>query len=114
MNKSRRKFLGKAPAVALAAGVGVASGKIAMASPPPPPADGTRHLLEAFLDGQRQINGLLYEGDDLLLDVLRMIVPHVPGINLAAATAKLDQAAGYIDAVPGIDPPGCQPPGGGG
>jgi hypothetical protein len=77
-------------------------------------ADSTRHLLEAFLDGQRQINGLLYEGADLLLDILRMIIPHVQGIDLAAATAKLDEAAGYIDAVPGIDPPGCQPPGGGG
>lgn len=113
MNNSRRKFLGKAPAVAVAAGVGVASGKIAMASPPNG-NDGTKHLLEAFLAGQRQINGLLYEGDDLLLDVLRMIIPHVQGIDLAAATAKLDEAASYIEAVPGIDPPGCQPPGGGG
>ena len=113
MNKSRRKFLGKAPTVALAAGVGIASGKIAMASSLNG-NDGTRPLLDAFLAGQRQINGLLYAGDDLLLDVLRMIIPHVQGIDLAAATAKLDQAASYVDSVPGYDPPGCQPPGGGG
>jgi hypothetical protein len=34
MNKSRRKFLEKGPAVALAAGVGVVSSKVAIASSP--------------------------------------------------------------------------------
>ena len=43
-----------------------------------------------------------------------MVVQHVPGINLAAATAKLDQAEGYVGEVPG-PPPGCElPPGYGG
>ncbi|HEY0347212.1 MAG TPA: twin-arginine translocation signal domain-containing protein [Pyrinomonadaceae bacterium] len=58
MNKSRRKFLGKAPAVALAAGVGVGSGKIAMASPPTS-VDGTRPLLDAVIAGQGMYNGFL-------------------------------------------------------
>ena len=107
MNKSRRKFLGKAPAVAIAAGVGVASSKVAMASPP----EGTRHLLDDVIAGQRQINGFLYASDDLLLEVLRMVIPHVQGIDVAAANAKLDQAGGYIDSVPG-PAPGCEIPGG--
>jgi hypothetical protein len=111
MNKSRRKFLGKAPAVAIAAGVGVASGKIAMASPPTP-VEGTRPLLDAVIAGQGKYNGFLYASGDLLLEVLRMVVPHVSGIDLAAATAKLDQAEGYLDGVPSKDPPQCVlPPG---
>ena len=57
-------------------------------------------------------NGFLYAGDDLLLEVLRMIIPRVSGIDVAAATAKLDQAAGDIDQVPGDAPPGCEIPGG--
>lgn len=105
MNKSRRKFLGKAPAVAIGAGVGVTSSKIAMASPP----EGTRQLLDEVIANQKKINGRLYAGDDLILQVLRMIVPHV-AINHAAANAKLTEAEGYIDEIPGIDPPGCCEP----
>ena len=111
MNNSRRKFLGKAPAVALAAGVGVASGKIAMASPPTP-VEGTRQLLDDVIEGQRKINGHLYAANDLLLEVLRTVIHHVPGINVAAASAKLDEAESYIDQVPGDGPPGCEIPGG--
>ena len=114
MNKSRRKFLGKAPIAVAAAGIGVASGKIAMASAPTA-VEGTRPLLDAVIAGQGKYNGFLYASGDLLLDVLRMVIPHVQGIDLAAATAKLDQAAGYIDQVPGADPPHCElPPGYGG
>jgi len=114
MDKSRRKFLGKAPAVALAAGVGVASGKIAMASPSDG-NDGTRHLLDVVIQNQGVINGELYAANDLLLQVLRMVIPHVSGIDVAAANAKLNQAEGYIDAVPGSGPPECVlPPGYGG
>lgn len=109
MNNSRRKFLGKAPAVALAAGVGVASGKIAMASTPTP-VEGTRQLLDEVIANQKKINGRLYVGDDLILQVLRMVIPHVP-IDQAQANAKLTQAEGYIDEVPGFDPPGCCVPG---
>ena len=59
MNKSRRKFLGKAPAVVIGAGVGVASGKIAMASQSDWP-QGTKPLLDFMIAGQRKINGKLY------------------------------------------------------
>jgi hypothetical protein len=111
MNNSRRKFLGKAPAAALAAGVVVASGKIAMASPPTP-VEGTRPLLDAVIAGQAKINGSFYAVNDLLLDVLRTVIPHVQGIDVAAATAKLQEADGYLGPVPHIDPPGCElPPG---
>jgi hypothetical protein len=109
LNKSRRKFLGKGSAVALAAGVGVASGKIAMASPPTP-VEGTRQLLDAVIAGQGKYNGFLYVSGDLLLEVLRMVVPHVSGIDVAAATAKLDRAEGYLDKVPGKEPPYCELP----
>jgi len=109
MNNSRRKFLGKAPAAAVAAGVGVASGKIAMASSSNG-SDGTRHLLDAVIEGQGQYNGFLYVSGDLLLEVLRMVVPHVSGIDVAAATAKLNRAEGYLDQVPGKVPPFCELP----
>jgi hypothetical protein len=113
MNNSRRKFLKKGPAVAAAAAVGVTSGQIAMASPPDN-NEGTRPLLETVIRNQRKINGRLYAANELLLEVLRMAVPNVPGIDVAAATAKLNQAEGYIDEVPGFVPPGCElPPGGG-
>jgi hypothetical protein len=112
MNNSRRSFLGKAPAAALAAGVGVASAKIATASPVDG-NEGTRPLLDAIIAGQRKINGRLYAANELLLEVLRTIVPLVP-INQAAAIAKLAEAEDYIEAVPG-EPPGCElPPGYGG
>jgi len=116
MNKSRRKFLEKGPSIALAAGVGVATGKIAVASPPAANSDGTRPLLDAVIDGQAKINGRLYYSNELMLDVLRALIANVPGIDAADAEAKLNEAAEYIDAVPGIKPPGCEPPpnGGGG
>ena len=112
MNNSRRKFLEKGPSIALAAGVGVAAGKIAVASPAN--NDGTRPLLDAVIDGQAQINGRLYYSGEMMLDVLRVLIANVPGIDVAEAEAKLNEAAQYIDAIPGIDPPGCKPPPGGG
>jgi hypothetical protein len=114
MNKSRRKFLEKSPSIALAAGVGVASGNIAMASPPEAGLDGTRPLLDAVIDGQAKINGRLYYSNALMLDVLRALIESVPGIDAAEAEAKLNEAARYIYSVPEIKPPGCEPPGGGG
>ena len=114
MNKSRRKFLEKGPSIALAAGVGVASGKIAMASPPGSGLDGTRPLLDAVIDGQRKINGRLYYSNALMLDVLRALIENVPGIDFAEAEAQLNEAAHYIYSVPSIFPPGCEPPPGGG
>jgi len=111
MNNSRRKFLEKAPAVALAAGVGIAAGKTAVASPPAA-NEGTRPLLEAVINGQAKINGRLYAANELLMDVLRDVIQHSPGLNVAAATANLDEAEGYIDAVPLEDPPGCKLPDG--
>ena len=115
MNKSRRKFLEKSPSIALAAGVGVASGKIAMASPPDSDLNGTKPLLDAVIDGQAKINGRLYYSNALMLDVLRALIQSVPGLDAAEAEAKLNEAAHYIYAVPSIRPPGCEvPPGGGG
>src|ERR1700716_3029351 len=111
MNNSRRKFLGKDPAAALAVGVGVASAEMATASPPNG-NDGTRQLLDAVIAGQGTYNGFLYVSGDPLLEVLRMVIPRVRGIEVAAATAKLDQAEGYLDQVPGKVPPYCiLPPG---
>ena len=113
MNKSRRKFLEKSPSLAIAAGVGVASGTIAMASPPAG-SDGTRPLLDAVIDGQAKINGRLYYSNALMLHVLRDLIANVAGIDAADAEAKLNEAAGYIYSVPEVKPPGCEPPGGGG
>ena len=110
MNTSRRKFLEKGPSIALAAGVGVAASNIALASPAASNKDGTRPLLDAVIDGQRKINGRLYYSSDLMLDVLRELIANVPGIDVAAAEAKLNEAAQYIEAVPSVDPPGCEPP----
>jgi hypothetical protein len=111
MNNSRRKFLEKTPSIALAAGVGVASGTIALASSTSN-NDGTRPLLDAVVDGQAKINGRLYYGNALMLHVLEELIANVPGIDTAAAQAKLNEAARYIYEVPGIKPPGCEPPGG--
>ena len=111
MNNSRRKFLEKTPSIALAAGVGVASGTIALASSTSN-NDGTRPLLDAVVDGQAKINGRLYYGNALMLHVLEELIANVPGIDVAAAQAKLNEAASYIYEVPGIKPPGCEPPGG--
>jgi hypothetical protein len=111
MNNSRRKFLEKTPSIALAAGVGVASGTIALASSTSN-NDGTRPLLDAVVDGQAKINGRLYYGNALMLHVLQELIANVPGIDAAAAEAKLNEAARYIYEVPGIKPPGCEPPGG--
>ena len=114
MNKSRRKFLKKSPSIALAAGVGIATGQVALASPPPANSDGTRPLLDAVIDGQAKINGRLYYSNELMLDVLRALIANVPGIDVAEAETKLNEASGYINAVPDIRPPGCITPGGGG
>ena len=114
MNRSRRKFLEKGPSIALGAGVGVASAKLAMASPPGSGLDGTRPLLDAVIDGQAKINGRLYYSNALMLDVLRALIESVPGIDAAEAEAKLNEAARYIYSVPEFRPPGCEPPTGGG
>ena len=110
MNKSRRKFLEKSPSIALAAGVGVAAGSLALSSASAASNEGTRPLLDAVVDGQAKINGRLYYSADLMLDVLRELIANVPGIDAAAAEAKLNAASVYIGAVPEITPPGCQPP----
>ena len=111
MNKSRRRFLEKGPQIAVGAGIGVAAGTIAMASPAGPPEDGTRPLLNALIDGQAKINGRLYYSSDLMLDVLRALIANVPGLDVAELEAKLNEATRYIESVPGIKPPGCDPGG---
>lgn len=100
MNKLRRKFLGKVPAVVIGAGVGISSGKIAMAAQSDLP-EGTRPLLDFMIDGQRKINGRLYAANELMLEVLQTIVPHVP-IDQAVAIAKLAEADGYIGGSPAM------------
>ena len=112
MNKSRRNFLEKGPSIAIGAGVGVAAGTMAMASPAGPVEDGTRPLLNALIDGQAKINGRLYYSSDLMLDILRALIANVPGLDVAELEAKINNAARYIEEVPGIRPPGCDPPGG--
>jgi hypothetical protein len=109
MNNSRRKFLEKTPSIALAAGVGVASGTIALAAPASN-NDGTRPLLDAVIDGQAKINGRLYYANALMLHVLEELIANVPGIDAAAAEAKLHEAGSYIYSVPEVRPPGCEPP----
>jgi hypothetical protein len=111
MNKSRRKFLEKAPSIAIGTGVGVAAGTMAMASPAGAVEDGTRPLLNALIDGQAKINGRLYYSSDLMLDVLRELIANVPGLDVAELEAKINNASRYIEAVPGIKPPGCDPGG---
>jgi hypothetical protein len=113
MNKSRRKFLENTPSIALAAGAGIASGTVALASPPTGGNDGTRPLLDAVVDGQAKINGRLYYSNALMLHVLRELIANVPGIDAADAEAELNEAAKYIYEVPDIRPPGCEPPTGG-
>lgn len=111
MNKSRRKFLENGPSIAIGAGIGVAAGTVAMASPAGPSEDGTRPLLNALIDGQAKINGRLYYSSDLMLDILRALIPNVPGLDVAELEAKLNNAARYLEEVPGIRPPGCDPGG---
>ena len=111
MNKSRRKFLENGPSIAIGAGIGVAAGTVAMASPAGPSEDGTRPLLNALVDGQAKINGRLYYSSDLMLDILRALIPNVPGLDVAELEAKINNAARYLEEVPGIRPPGCDPGG---
>ena len=66
MNNSRRKFLEKAPSIALAAGVGVATGNVAMASPSSSGLDGTRPLLDAVIDPSSGIS-FGYETTELVM-----------------------------------------------
>ena len=75
MNNSRRKFLGKAPAVAVAAGVGIASGKIAMASPSNG-SDGTRALLDVLMRSLRV--------KERLTDFFMREMPECPPMELRA------------------------------
>ena len=80
-----------------------ATGKMKAGYPRPRPGPVT---LEAFLHGQRQINGSFYEILDKVFDALDAVskaLSVAPGGPLAAAK-KL------VENVPGIDPPGCEPP----
>jgi len=81
--------------------------------------------LEAFLEGQRQINGSFYEILDKIMDALGTISVALSAASGSADEGKRANADGplartkkLVDNVPGIDPPGCvpptQPPGGSG
>lgn len=80
--------------------------------------------LEAFLEGQRQINGSFYEILDKIMDTLGTISDALGGAGESTVKGKRGKAAGplartkqLVENVPGFDPPGClppPPPGGGG
>jgi len=64
---------------------------------PPPPKPLT---LKNLSEGQKQINGRLYTAIELLIDYMRG----------SGGEDALREAERIIDDIPGIDPPGCQPP----
>ena len=73
--------------------------------------------LEAFLEGQRQINGSFYEILDKIMDALGTISVALSTASGSADEGKRANADGplartkkLVDDVPGIDPPGCVPP----
>jgi hypothetical protein len=73
--------------------------------------------LEAFLEGQRQINGSFYEILDNIMDALGTISVALSAASGSADAEKRSNADGplartkkLVKDVPGIDPPGCVPP----
>jgi hypothetical protein len=72
----------------------------------------TKVTLEAFLQGQRKINGRLCTVDQELLKAiieLKNAVEGVLKIDLTSVNAAIAQANSVSQAIPGIDPPGCDP-----
>jgi hypothetical protein len=79
-----------------------------------------RVSLEDFLDGQRKINGSFYEALDKILEALGAASDALAGAGESMAKGTRSEPAGplaatrkLVEDVPGIDPPGCLPPGGG-
>src|SRR5258706_13913105 len=80
--------------------------------------------LEAFLEGQRQINGSFYEILDKIMDALGTISVALSTASGSADEGKRAQADGplartkkLVEGIPVTAPPGCvppPPPGGGG
>lgn len=56
--------------------------------------------LKTLSEGQKEINGRLYTAIDLLIDYLRG----------TGGQKALREAERIVEQIPGIDPPGCQPP----
>jgi len=66
-----------------------------------PPKTKQKLSLEVVTANQREINGRLYKALELILD-------HLKGIRLQGGDREKLRLAGLIvDAIPGIDPPGC-------
>ena len=73
--------------------------------------------LEQFLQGQRQINGKLYDVDLKLLQAiieLRDALEEVLKIDTTALNKAIEIAKARASVIPGVEPPGCEYPGGGG
>lgn len=73
--------------------------------------------LPAFLKGQRQINGKLYDVDLKVLQAiieLRDALEKVVEIDTTALNKAIELAKTRASVIPGVDPPGCEYPGGGG
>ena len=69
--------------------------------------------LEAFLYGQRVINGKLCYVDQHLVKAiteLRNAVDGVLKVDLRLVDEALAKAKSYSEAIPGVNPPGCEYP----
>ena len=69
--------------------------------------------LEEFLNGQRVINGKFVYVDQYLVKAiteLRNAVDGVLKVNLTSVDEALAEAKEYSDAIPGVNPPGCDYP----
>lgn len=77
----------------------------------------TTVTLEQFLQGQRQINGRLYDVDLRLLDAivqLRDALERVLKIDTTELNKTIELVKARASVIPGVEPPGCESPGGGG
>ena len=77
----------------------------------------TTVTLEQFLQGQRQINGRLYDVDLKLvqaIEQLRDALQSVLKIDTTALNETIELLKTRANVIPGVEPPGCEYPGGGG
>ena len=73
--------------------------------------------LQEFLQGQRQINGRLYDVDLKLLQAiveLRDALESVLKIDTTELNKAIELVKSSASVIPGVEPPGCEYPGGGG
>ena len=75
----------------------------------------TTPTLEQFLQGQRQINGRLYDVDLQLLQAivqLRDVLERVLKIDTKELNKTIELVRSRASVIPGVEPPGCEGPGG--